>query len=61
VLFRVYVSYYYLYYLLLDDLALLVFIISNMERLLHIFFLDPVTVLLEDLGQLWICPLEEDH
>src|SRR5210317_187180 len=28
---------------------------------LHIFFLDPVTILLEDLGQLWICPLEEDH
>ena len=28
---------------------------------LHIFFFDPVTILLEDLGQLWICPLEEDH
>jgi hypothetical protein len=28
---------------------------------LHIFFLYPVTILLEDLGQLWICPLEEDH
>jgi len=28
---------------------------------LHIFFLDPVAILLEDLGQLWICPLEEDH
>ena len=28
---------------------------------LHIFFFDPVTILLEDLGQLGICPLEEDH
>ena len=28
---------------------------------LHIFFFDPVTILLEKLGQLGICSLEEDH
>jgi hypothetical protein len=38
-----------------------VFTISNTERLLHIFFFDPIAILLEKLGQLGICPLEEDH
>ena len=28
---------------------------------LHIFFFDPVTILLEDLGELGVCALEEDH
>ena len=28
---------------------------------LHIFFFDPVTILLEDLAEFGICPLEEDH
>jgi len=28
---------------------------------LHIFFFDPITILLENLGQLGIRPLEEDH
>jgi len=28
---------------------------------LHIFFFDPITILLENLGQLGICALEENH
>ena len=33
---------------------------SSVEYL-HIFFFDPIAVLLEKLGQLGICPLEENH
>jgi len=28
---------------------------------LHIFFFDPVTILLENLGELGVCALEENH